>query len=214
MPPWPIAPAIVFAVMLVSLTAVALISWLAPVRILTGLPEDPDVAAAKDLVASHVTVGGRDLRFVSSLGISSGRSEPEADPVVPDRAERSARAEAHLRVAQRRLRKDVRLIASLGHLALATDRLEVAERRYRKALDRAPNYGEARLGLGVALARRAETTGDEPAARTLRLLAIAQFAAVPERDPCHGIALANRIVLLRQVGRSSEADRLAASLER
>jgi hypothetical protein len=199
--------------MLVSLTTVALISLFAPVHIVTGLPDDPDVAVARELVTNRVTVGGKELQFVSALGITSGRGESESDLTVADRTQRCARAEARLRVAQSRRPNDARLLAALGHLALATDRLEAAEHRYRDALRRSANYGEARLGLGMSLALRAETTGDDPTIRTLTLESLAQFAAVPERDPCHGVALANRIVLLRRVGRASEAERLQAGLE-
>jgi len=211
-PPWPVASTIGFALMLVSLTTVALISLFTPVQIVTGMPDDPDVAAARELVTNRVAVAGKDLQFVSALGIASGRSGTEPDLVVADRTQRCARAEARLRMAQSRRPNDARLLAALGHLALATDRLETAEHRYRDALRRAASYGEARLGLGMALALRAETT-DDPMARTLTLESLAQFAAVPERDPCHGVALANRIVLLRRVGRASEAERLATGKE-
>jgi hypothetical protein len=65
--------------------------------------------------------------------------------------------------------------------------------------------GEAHLGLGVALALTAETLSDLAADRGLRLRAIAQFAAVPENDPVYLAALYDRALLLKRVGRESEA---------
>ena len=213
-PPWPRTALLGFAAMLISLTTVATVSWLSPVRILTGLPDDPDVAAARAVVGDGVVVGSGNLHFASSLGVASSGAEPVTELAVADRAQRCARAEARLRIAEQRFPNDARIPAALGHLALATDRMEVAERRYRRAIDLAPSYGEARLGLGMALALRAGTTINVSLARALILRAIAQFAAVPDHDPSHGLALANRVVLLRRIGRGAEADRLVAATVR
>src|SRR5438132_481463 len=94
-------------------------------------------------------------------------------------------------------------------LGLARRRFEHAARGYRRALLLAPYYGEARLGLGMALALDAEREVNPLEQRSLRLQAIAQFAAVPEYDPVHAHALYDRTLLLAVVGRRAEAERKA-----
>lgn len=80
-----------------------------------------------------------------------------------------------------------------------------AERLFRRAVEIAPSYGEARLGFGVTLALRAEVEGGGERSRGLRLRAVSQLAAVAETDPVHDEALYDRVVLLARVGRVEEA---------
>jgi hypothetical protein len=194
-------PVIVFGAALLSLSIVGLVS-LAPPRILTGMPDDPALKRVPELLRVPSNAHG-DLRFQSSFATPAG-----AGPAVAAPAE-LAEAERLLLEAERRHPGDPRLSAGLGCYDLLLDRLERAERHYRRAVDRAGGYGEGRLGLGVTLADRARAIGDEDAARRLRLAAIAQLAAVDERDPAFLPALYNRALLLLRVGREGEARRWA-----
>jgi tetratricopeptide (TPR) repeat protein len=196
-------PVIVFAVALLSLSIVGLAS-LSPPRILTGMPDDPDLRRLPEILRLPPNAHG-DLRFQSSFVSSAGPRE-DGGPSAAELAE----AERILREARRRHPRDPRLFAALGSYDLALERLERAERHYRRAIERAGDYGEARLGLGVTLADRARAVGDEDAARRLQLAAIAQLAAVDERDPVYLPALFNRALLLLRVGhRDDEARRWA-----
>ena len=196
-------PVIVFGVALLSLFVVGLAS-LAPPRILTGLPDDPELRRVPELLRVAADAHG-ELRFQSSFASApkSGRGASAAP--AAERAE----AERLLLAARKRHPRDPRIVAGLGCYELALDRLERAERNYRQALDRAADYGEARLGLGVTLAERARGVGDEDQARRLRLAAIAQLAAVDPRDSVFLPALYNRALLLIRVGREEEARRWA-----
>jgi tetratricopeptide (TPR) repeat protein len=80
---------------------------------------------------------------------------------------------------------------------------------YREACERAPHYGEGRLGWGVALALDANRTREPWLRRALMLRAIAQFAAVDPTDPEYPHALFNRARLLNEVGRQEEATAFA-----
>jgi len=211
-PSWNTRAVVLFVVILTLLMGIGLASSLYRPAPPSGLPSDPSVVAALELLGGSIEVEAGDLRFASSTGESRG---------VPNFAD-SARArrltEAAFRLEQGRAkhRFDPRFDCLLGHVALASDRLELAERRYRAALSLTPRYGEARLGLGVALARQAATDGERASERALRLQAIAQFAAVEEHDPFYRPALYDRVLLLLDVGRMAEARRLAehyASLE-
>ena len=123
---------------------------------------------------------------------------------------RLEKARRYLEIASARNPRDPRFDCLFGHLELAGGALERAAGRYRAALAFAPRYGEARLGLGVALARQATHATNEPEARGLTLQAIAQLAAVEEGDRFHLPALYNRALLLGRVGREPEARRWAA----
>lgn len=184
-----------FLASLVALAAIALAVMRAPVRIVSGLPDEPEVARARALVENRLAVESGELRVVSSLLGETGA----ADPALATAAERI------LAPARARRPGDARLTAALAGLRLAAHRYAHAERLYRQALDREPHYGEARLGLGVALALRAAAEGDPERARGLRLRAISQFAAVPPGDPCAEAALYDRALLLARVGRGAEA---------
>jgi cytochrome c-type biogenesis protein CcmH/NrfG len=200
--------ALSFAVILVLLAAAGALGLLYRPPAPRGLPHDPAVEAARAALASLVVDTGN-LRFATSL---DGADRPAPAPSPADLADphrRLALAERRLLEAAGRHPRDPRIATLLGHVELAAQRLERAERRYRSALALAPRHGEARLGLGVALARQAATRGDARAARRLRLGAIAQLAAVEQGDPFHPHALYDRVLLLIEVGRLAEARRWA-----
>jgi tetratricopeptide (TPR) repeat protein len=195
------------AVLLVFLAAGLGSRWFKSVRP-RGLPDDPAVRAAQALLKDVPPATSGPLRFRCEL-VGAGAEEP---PGARSRRElgaaeaaRVAMAEQWLLAARRRQPRDIRLRCAVAHLDLAAQRFERAEREYRETLDRAPRYGEARLGLGVTLALAAATGGDRSRARRLRLEAIAQLAAVEADDPSYLPALYDRALLLRQVGRREEA---------
>ncbi|HEY3215897.1 MAG TPA: hypothetical protein VGK93_05350 [Candidatus Eisenbacteria bacterium] len=201
-----------FAVVLLVFLAAALgARWLKPPRP-QGLPDDAAVRAAQALLRDVLPVTSGPLRFRCEL-VGAGAEEPPGASFRRElgagEAARVAAAEQWLLTARQRHRRDVRLECAIAHLDLTAQRYERAERRYREALDRAPRYGEARLGLGVTLALAAATGGDRSRARRLRLQAIAQLAAVEPDDPSYLPALYDRALLLGQVGRREEALRWA-----
>jgi hypothetical protein len=201
---WPLLPALVFLGIMAALAVVAAIAIRSDPPIHSGLPEDPDVAAAAALVRGDPGSWGG-LRFHSSLldrssiGTTAGDAERRrsADPEPGSRA----RADGLLARAQARHRGDPRIAAARASLALLAGDLGAAERGYRSIVDGKPGYGEARLGLGMTLALRAARETDELEARRLDLQAIGQFAAVRRQDPAFAAARHNRVVLLRKVGR-------------
>lgn len=200
-----------FALVLFALTAIGLVSWLHRPPAPSGVPGDAEAAAARAIVGDRLEIEAGELRFATSF--DQADSEP-IDPRLesePDAARlaRLGAAAGWLERGQRRHWLDPRYSCLLGHLELAADRLERAERRYRAALLLAPRYGEARLGLGVALARRAQAHGDERTSRALALASIAQFAAVEEDALFYSLALFDRTMLLASVGRLGEARTLA-----
>ena len=203
---WPPGPVLLFAAVLALFAAVGLAGlWVHSPRP-SGLPDDPAVAVARQLLAPGLPIGASPLRFGSAL---AGELSPDLPPGDDDET-RLAAAERALAAAQLRHPGDPRLRAAFAHLDLACARLERAERRYREVLDRWPRYGEARLGLAVTLALAAAgAPGDESMARRLRLEALAQLAAVEADDPWYRVALYDRVVLLEHVGRSQEARRWA-----
>lgn len=195
----------IFLAMLAGLGLVAALSLLTPKRTITGLPDDPDARSAAALVRERFRMGAGALRFRSSL---TGEAWPGWPFSVADAAA-AAQAEAMLERARARRPLDPRLVASLAHLDVGRRRLTRAEDRYRRALVLVPHYGEARLGLGVALALRAENDADPLEQRSLRLQALAQFAAVLPADPEYPDALHDRALLAALVGREPEAERWA-----
>ena len=188
-------PALTFLMSLLILAAIALVALRTPAKILTGLPEGPEVVGVRTLVHDRLRVESGELRFAPALLGDTG----DADVALATEAERSL---APLRLRRPR---DPRLLAARASLSLAARRPPQAERLYRQALDLAPTYGEARLGLGTTLALRAATEDDDDRARGLRLRAISQFAAVPKADPGYAVALYDRVLLLERVGRADEA---------
>lgn len=195
----PALRAFTFLLALLALAAVAISSLLTPPRIVTGFPHDARAENVRTLVGHHLRADTGDLRFQAALLHGEGDTNVALARV----------AESSLRSALAHRPLDPRLHAACGSVALAARRWDAAERHYRDALDLAPTYGEARLGLGVTLAMRAATETDEARARGSRLRAISQFAAVPEGDPCYEAALYDRALLLARVGHEDEAGRWA-----
>jgi hypothetical protein len=200
---WRFVPLLIFVAMMIGLGVAAAISLLRPRDLVTGIPDDGDARAAFALISAQPSPGTGALRFRSEL---TGETEPHGPQPAPAAA---VAARGLLARAQGRHLFDPRLPAALAHLDLVRHRFEHAERSYYRALMIAPHYGEARLGLGVALALHAERESEHLEQRSLRLQAIAQFAAVPAKDPLREHALYDRVVLLAEVGRSAEAARRA-----
>jgi tetratricopeptide (TPR) repeat protein len=202
---WRALPALAFLVILVALGVVAVMPMLRPPRIVTGLPADPDARAAAELLRDRLRFDAAGLRYRLAV-IGDNRQPPPAAPAVEPEVDRAA---ALLASARRRHPDDARLEAAAASLDLARHDLARAERGYREVLDRASHYGEARLGLGLALALEAAAATGDLEARRFRLEAIAQFAAVDPRDPAFEAALYDRALLLGRVGRRDEARALA-----
>lgn len=194
-------PAFAFLLAVLVLGVIVVVALRAPEPALTGLPADSDLAAVRDLVQGRLRLESGELRFHATLLGEGGA----ADVALAVRAGRV------LHAAGTPWPGDPRRLAAIACLDLAAHRHREAERLYRRALDLAPDYGEARLGLGVALALRADTEGDAERARGLRLRAISQFAAVAGSDPMYEPALHNRALLLARVGRTAEARDFAAA---
>ena len=205
---WRIGATVAFGTMLAGLLALGLWARFAPVRRPLGLPDDPEVRAAREMLAGGLPLAVPDLAMETTLAGGVRRVDSEAVPL-----DRLAAARARLAAAAARRPGDVRVTAALAHVALAALRFEEAERLYREALDGAPHFGEARLGLGVALASRAAISAEDDRRRALALEAIGQFANVDPADPAYGAALYDRALMLGRVGRRGEAEQaLAAEL--
>jgi tetratricopeptide (TPR) repeat protein len=200
---WRFVPLLIFVGMMIGLGFAAAISLLRPRDYISGIPDDDDARAAWALIGAEPPPGTGALRFHSEL---TGEAQPRGPQLAPAAA---SEARALLLRARARHLLDPRLPVALGHLDLARRRYEHAERDYQRALMIATHYGEARLGLGVAFALHAEREAQPLEQRSLRLQAIAQFAAVPVKDPVHEHALYDRVLLLAEVGRSREASRRA-----
>jgi tetratricopeptide (TPR) repeat protein len=198
---------VLFVSMMLVLTGIGLFGRLHHAHGPTGFPRDAAVDSARASLRGALGSESAGLRFASSLEEDARAAVP---PVPPDSMPAAiAAASRWMAVARSRLPFDPRVVCLSAHLDLAADRLERAERLYRAALALAPRYGEARLGLGVTLARRAATEGDERSVRALELEAAAQFAAVAENDRFYLPALYDRTVMLARVGRTQEAAQLA-----
>jgi len=208
---WPLVAIGVFLAMLAGLLAMAGWALFAPATEVAGLPADPDVRAACDLVRGLAPPGTGDLRFESALLAS----DPAAHPLVPAERWRVLSADALIARARARRPHDPRLRVCAAHLELAARKYPPAERAYRSVLYFGDHCPEAHLGLGVTLALEAQLERDLLRARALQLQAAAQFAAVRERDAPYLAALYDRAVTLERVGRRDEARRWArAYLER
>lgn len=198
---WRVWPILMFVGLMTLLAAVAGSSLMCPRRIVVGLPEDSEAAAARARVAD-VPVHAGGLAFASSL------FEPAAAERAFGAADARAVAEAESlleRIAARRP-LDARVWGALGSLDVAAHRFDRAERRFQRALDLAPHYPDARLGMGVALAMRSRLAGDAVDRRRQALRAIAHLTAVPEDGPRGLEALFDRAVVLDEVGRRAEAE--------
>ena len=202
---WPLLPAGIFLAILAGLLVLAVLALFAPAPSVVGLPQDPDALAARELVGALTPVGGSTLRFESALIAS----DPAARPLTAADAGRIEHARALIERARARLPRDPRLAICLAHLDLAGRRYARAEAGYRAALYFGDHCPDAHIGLGVTLALEAELERDVLRARALELQAIAQFAAVRERDAPALTALYDRALLLARVGRGEEAQRWA-----
>jgi tetratricopeptide (TPR) repeat protein len=203
---WPALPALVFLGLMMGLLMVAaLATWLRPDHP-QGLPADAALLAATGLPDASLGVLAPELRFrAAALG---GDAQSHAnDAVALARASAAERSLAHW---ARRHPNEPRVRAALGALALVRHDYAAAATRYREACERAPHYGEGRLGWGMALALDATRTSDPWLRRALTLRAIAQFAAVDPTDSAYPHALYDRAHLLAEVGRTSEARALAS----
>jgi hypothetical protein len=201
---WSIGPTLAFAAMLVALLAMALWArWVPPARP-SGMPADPEVTAARDALGGELPLPVRGLVLVSGFAGESPRVDPDSVPLG-----RLTAAHGLLAVAARRHPGEPRLATALTHLELAAGRFERAEMDYRVVLDRVPHYGEARLGLGIALALRAGWDPRRMPGSTDRgpaLEALAQFANVDRDDPAHWAALFDAALVATTVGRSGAAE--------
>ena len=197
---------VVFLGLMVGLAVVAIASLVVAPRVIDGIPADADAREAWAIVAPGVRAGLLDLRFDGSIGVFS---TPDAGLRAED-LRRAEVAEPLLLAALRRHRDDPRLSTALGHLDLVRQRPAHAARNYFAALDLAPHHDEARLGLGVALARLAALDADPIRRRRLQLRAIAQWAAVRKSAPVRLDADWDRARLLAEVGRTAEARQVAA----
>lgn len=202
---WRPGPTLAFLAMLAGLLVVGLVvrGWKSERP--AGLPDDPAVADARAMLVDGLTIPSRELALVTAI---AGAAREGAGDSLP--LDRLAAARGRLREAAARHPGDARLVAAIAHLDLAAGRLELAERAYRSVLRGAPAYGEARLALGVALALQAAQGLEPIRARARRLAAIGQFANIARDDPAWGAAVANRVALLRAVGRGHEAGRVAS----
>jgi len=201
---WSSRPLVLFGSIMAVLAGVGVFERFHHARGPAGLPADAAVDSARAALRDGLPVATLGLRFISSFDMD------EHAPPSPDSASESLAAAARwMVVARRRLPFEPRAACLSAHLDLAADRLEEAEHFYRAALTLAPRYGEARLGLGVTLARRAATEGDERSVRALELQATAQFAAVEEDDRFYLPALYDRALMLARVGRAAEARQIA-----
>jgi tetratricopeptide (TPR) repeat protein len=191
--------------MLAGLLIAAVVGLVAEPKRPRGLPEHPAVSEAFALVRDGVQVTSGELRYRAAILGGEGRDSTS----VPGVAARLTHARALLERARREQPGDPRASAALGAIALAGHDHRRAEREFRRAVEAAPHYGEGRLGLGLALALRAEITPELWQARALRLQAVAQFAAVDPGDDAYAHATFDRALLLSRVGRAREGRRWA-----
>ena len=202
---WRAMPALMFLGILGLLLGVAFWPSVFPPKHVAGLPDDPDVFAAANLLRAHVALPATELRFESAL---TGDVVPGM-PAPPDADERLTQAALLIHEARGRLAHDVRMQVARATLDLMQHRYRDAERRYHAAVNRYSSYPEADLGLGVTLTLAGELERNALAQRQRFLRAIAQFAAVTPSDAEYEEALFDRAILLDRVGRREEALRYA-----
>ena len=202
---WPALPALLFLGIMASFLALAAVTmWLRPERP-SGLPEDATLLAAARLPDAALGVLAPEIRF-RAAALGGNAVERANDAATLERVRDAERVLAHW---ARRHPGEPRVRAALGALALVRNDYAAAATHYREACERAPHYGEGRLGWGVALALDAERTREPWPRRALMLRAIAQFAAVDASEPEFPHALYDRARLLFDVGRRDEARALA-----
>jgi tetratricopeptide (TPR) repeat protein len=193
---WSAVRSALFVTLLLTLGVIALWSRVAPPRTATGLPDDADTRAAAALLQNGLRPAAPDLRFRSALaGEVAGPAAAGAGFVALEKAR------GLLEKALSRDPLDPRRLTALAHVETALHRTNAADSRYRMALEFAPHYGEARLGLGVLLAHRSNLSPDPLERHRLRLQALAQFTAGRPEDPVYPIALLDRAVLALYAGR-------------
>ena len=203
---WSRSATLLFGGLLLGLLVLALWSWLTPVAHPRGLPDDPDVTAARELLTDGLPLAVPDLMLTTSI---AGESRWVAPDSLADG--RLAAARDRLARAAGRHPDDVRIDVAIAHLELAARRFDDAIPRYRESLDRFPRYGEARLGLGVALIAHSMLDLDPDRSRARAFEALGQFANIDRGDPAYPAALFDRVVVLSRVGRVREASRLLQS---
>ncbi len=202
---WPGWPTLLFLGLLTLLLAlVGMTLVLRPSRP-SGLPDDAALLRAAGLPDPSFGVLTAEMRFRSA----AFGGAPSTTPNDATTLARAREAEHVLERWTRRHSGEPRARAALGALALVRHDYATATNRYREACERAPHYGEGRLGWGVALALDAVRTSEPWQRRALMLRAIAQFAAVDPSEPEYLLALHNRTQLLFEVGRTPEARTLA-----
>lgn len=201
---WRLVPIVVFVATLIGLAVVAF-GALRPPEPTTGLPDDPAVREAQALVRG-IRIATAPYRLHSEF---FGIPEYAGDAVDPARLE-SADSLLHLVLRRRPL--DARAHAALAAVELARRRLRHAESGFRRACDLAGHYPDARIGLGVTLALRADMTPDPFEQRRLRLRAIAQLLDVRPGHPGEAVSLYDRARIAIEVERFEEARRAVARL--
>src|SRR5262245_52880583 len=198
---WPALPALMFIGILAMLLMLAGLSlWLRPDHP-RGLPDDAALIADTGLPDGSLGVLAPELRFrAAAFGGDANARANDAGALA-----RVGEVERKLAHWARRHPGEPRVRAALGALALVRHDYASAQSHYREACERAPHYGEGRLGWGMALALDADRTRDPWLRRALMLRAIAQFAAVDGTEPEYPHALYDRARLLIEVGRTGEA---------
>jgi hypothetical protein len=204
---WRVIGIVGFLALMVMMAAMALGTVLLPVRMRDGLPDDPDLAQARAALRDRVPLYPGTLRFRTAL---LGEA-PAGAAVQAGLDERLEDARALVERARARHRGDPRLEAAIAHLDLALGQLVEAEHRYRAVTDGGADVPEARLGLGLALAREADLEREPARASGLRLEAISQWVAVDPRADAHAAALYDRAVLLAALGRGADAAQAASA---
>ncbi len=206
---WRALPTVLFAANLTLLLTAGIVSITMQPRRPRGLPDDAAAQVVRNVVGGRIAVATGPLRWQAAVlgGAPIANHAPDAEMLTFVRGARSS-----LEQVARRHPRDPRAQAAIAALQLAVHDHAGAAHRYRAACERAPHYGEGRLGLGVALALLAERTPEIWQARQLRLEAIAQFAAVDAVDSLYTDALHDRALLLAEVGRTQEAARFAREL--
>lgn len=200
---WRAWPTVLFVVNLSLLAVAAGVSLRMRPRHPVGLPDDPRAKVAAVTIGRDVTLATEGLRFRAAL-FGGEVVDRQSSPDLRARAEMVAPL---LEQAKRAHVLEPRTHTALAALDLLAFREHRAVERYHFACELAPHYAEARLGLGVALARLALREGDPLQARALRLQAVAQFAAVDTASAEYPLALYNRARLLAETGPASEAAR-------
>jgi hypothetical protein len=203
---WRVLSILGFVGLMVSLGVVAAMSLLSPAHAVRGLPDDEDARALAERVSGRLAIATGGLRFTSAL---TGEADPEhAFDAASQRLAGSA--DSVLRRVAARRPADPRVLAARAHVALARHDHRLAKSLYRRAIELSRHFPEARLGLGVTLAREATLESNPLIARSLRLQSLAQFAAVRPDDEEYPAALYDRATVSALVDRDREARRLVA----